>query len=38
MTAGDDDLWVFLDHHYSAGTFSFDVLDAWLRENTEAQG
>jgi death-on-curing protein len=38
ITAGADDLWVFLDHHYSAGTFSFDVLDAWLRENTEPQG
>lgn len=38
MTAGADDLWAFLDRHYSAGTFSFDVLDAWLRENTESPG
>ena len=38
MTAGADDLWAFFDHHYSAGTFSFDVLDAWLRENAEPQG
>jgi len=38
MTAGADELWAFLDHHYSAGTFGFDVLDAGLRENTEPQG
>mgnify|MGYP006432374515 FL=1 len=37
MTAGADELWAFLDHHYSASTFSFEVLDAWLRENTEPQ-
>jgi death-on-curing protein len=37
MTAGADELWAFLDHHYCAGTFGFDVLDAWLRENTEPQ-
>ena len=38
MTASADELWAFLDHHYSAGTFSFDVLDAWLRKNTEPEG
>ena len=37
MTAGADELWAFLDHHYSASTFCFEVLDAWLRKNTEPQ-
>jgi death-on-curing protein len=36
MTADAVALWAFLDQHYSAGTFSFDVLDTWLRTNTEA--
>lgn len=36
MTADADALWAFLDRHYSDGTFGFEILDAWLRKNTEA--
>ena len=36
MTAGADELWTFLESHYTEGTFGFAVLDAWLRDNTEA--
>jgi len=36
MTASAGELWAFLERHYANGTFEFAVLDAWLRENTEA--
>lgn len=36
MTADADALWTFLDRHYCAGTLTFEVLDAWLRTDTEA--
>jgi death-on-curing protein len=35
MVADAEELWSFLDLHYSADTFCFRVLDAWLRENTK---
>lgn len=38
MTADADALWAFLEAHYASGTFTFDVLDAWLRANTEPTG
>jgi death-on-curing protein len=36
ITADADELWAFLDRHYSAGTFALGILDAWLRENTDS--
>lgn len=35
MTADADALWTFLEARYESGSFTFDVLDAWLRENTK---
>ena len=34
LTAAPDDVIAFIYHHLEAGTFTKDVLDAWLRENT----
>ena len=34
-TADDAPRKAFVKRHYDAGTFSFDVADTWLRENTE---
>lgn len=30
-TAAPDDLWAFLDHHYTNNSLDLAVLDAWLR-------
>lgn len=38
MKADPETLWAFLNHHYESGTLRFDVLDVWLRENTEDPG
>lgn len=35
INAGADKTWRFLHGHYEGGTLSFDVLDKWLRGNTE---
>ena len=35
MTADAGTLWAFLDRHYTEGTFQFEILDSWLRDNTE---
>ncbi len=34
MIASSKDLLKFIYHHLETGTFTKDVLDAWLRENT----
>lgn len=34
LTAAPDDVIAFIYHHLEAGTFRKDVLDAWLRGNT----
>ena len=34
LTAAPDDVIAFIYRHLEAGTFTKDVLDAWLRENT----
>lgn len=34
LTAAPDDIIGFIYHHLEAGTFTKDILDAWLRENT----
>ncbi len=36
LTAEPDDVIAFIYQHLEAGTFRKDVLDAWLRANTEA--
>jgi len=36
LTANADETWVFLSDLYDTGGFAFEVLDAWLRENTRA--
>jgi hypothetical protein len=33
--ADAETLWSFLEKHYACGSFSFEVLDAWLRRTTE---
>jgi len=38
MTAEAEDLWGFLEAAYSEGSFRFEVLDDWLRRNTETEG
>lgn len=37
LTANTDDTWAFLSDLYENGTFTFDRLDTWLRNNTEFQ-
>lgn len=34
VTAGNDTITAFIYRHLEAGTFTKDVLDAWLRANT----
>ncbi len=34
ITAGADKTWAFLKDHYDNGTLRFQMLEAWLRENT----
>ena len=34
LTADADGTWLFMSLLYAEGNFAFDVLDAWLRENT----
>ena len=36
LVAEPDDIIAFIYQHLEAGTFRKDVLDAWLRQNTEA--
>ena len=36
LTADAEALWAFLSPLYDSGTFRFDLLDGWLRENTRA--
>ena len=35
ITATNDAIETFIYHHLEAGTFRKDILDAWLRDNTE---
>ncbi|CAN2532129.1 hypothetical+protein [Methylocapsa aurea] len=34
LTADADETWAFLSRLYEAGSFRFDALDQWLRQNT----
>jgi death-on-curing protein len=34
ITADADSLWTFLSQLYESGTFGFERLDEWLRQNT----
>ncbi|MEE4236674.1 MAG: type II toxin-antitoxin system death-on-curing family toxin [Anderseniella sp.] len=34
ITASADEAWSFLSDRYETGTMKFDMLDAWLRDNT----
>lgn len=36
LTADADETWLFVSALYEKGTFKFEILDAWLRENTKA--
>jgi death on curing protein len=36
ITASADEAWSFLSDRYETGTMKFDMLDAWLRDNTPA--
>ena len=38
VAAEPDELWAFLDHHYTNNSLDFAVLDAWLRVHTCAKG
>jgi death-on-curing protein len=35
LNAGADKTWRFLNGHYEKGTLSFNVLEKWIRDNTE---
>lgn len=35
LTAEPDEIIAFIYHHLESGSFRKDVLDAWLRQNTE---
>jgi death-on-curing protein len=37
LTAAPDEVIAFIYHHLETGTFRKDVLDAWLRANTEPE-
>jgi death on curing protein len=34
ITCGEDEAITFIYHHLESGTFTKDILDAWLRANT----
>ncbi len=35
VVADPDETWGFMISHYESGTFSIEVLDVWLRDNTQ---
>ena len=37
LNAPDKEVWKFIKGNLDDGTFTFDRIDAWLRENTEAR-